>query len=474
MLGRRWGRVWLAGGSGPVRALTFPGAAPKSPAMSEAATALILSEPLAGLQAQAMGLAEAARLPHELRALSPRAPWKWVAARLWPRPLVAVAESLRAPLPELVIGCGGMAAAVAAALRRGSRPVVQVQNPRMDPRRFDLIVANHHDELTGPNVMVTRTALHRVTPERLAAEAERWRDRFAHLPRPLVAVLLGGSNGRYRLDAGVGAQLAGPLAAMMRRDRVGLVVTPSRRTDPAAVRVLRAALEPLGAYVWDGTGDNPYFGMLALADLIVVTQDSVSMISEAAATTAPVLVAALPGRSRRQGLFLEMMRDEDRVRWFDGRFATWQVAPLDDTPAAAAECADGWDCEADGVGSGAHVRPGGGKCQGLCPWTLPGGFAPWTPSKGRAFAIHPFGWVDGRGDDALGRPRHNGAAGQARRPPSCPPSQVKGSKGSALGGDPRGRAPWWGFGGKAPDASAPRPDMRTTADTIRPRIAQAC
>ncbi|MGA3400708.1 MAG: mitochondrial fission ELM1 family protein [Acetobacteraceae bacterium] len=305
--------------------------------MSEAATALILSEPLVGLQAQAIGLAEAARLPHELRALTPRAPWKWVAAKLWPKPLAAVAESLRAPLPGLIIACGGMGGAVAAALRRGSRIVVQVQHPRLDPRRFDLIVVNRHDELTGPNVVVTRTALHRATPDRLAAAATAWRDRLAHLPRPLVAVLIGGSNGRYRLDASVAAQLAGSLAGMLQRDRIGLAVTPSRRTDPAAVKVLRKSLEPLGAYIWDGVGENPYFGMLGLADAIVVTQDSVSMISEAAATTAPVLIAPLPGRSRRQALFLDDMRAEDRVRWFEGRFTTWKVAPLDDTPVAAAE-----------------------------------------------------------------------------------------------------------------------------------------
>jgi len=317
--------------------LTFPGTAPKSPAMSEAAAALILSEPLVGLQAQAIGLAEAARLPHELRALTPRPPWKWVAAKLWPKPLVAVADSLRAPLPGLIIACGGMGAAVAAALRRGSRSVVQVQHPRLDPRRFDLIVVNRHDELTGPNVVVTRTALHRATPERLAAAAAAWRDRLAHLPRPLVAVLIGGSNGRLRLDAAVAAQLAGSLSGMLQRDRVGLAVTPSRRTDQAAVRLLRETLEPLGAYVWDGTGENPYFGMLGLADAIVVTQDSVSMISEAAATAAPVLIAPLPGRSRRQVMFLEALRAEDRVRWFEGRFATWKVAPLDDTPLAAAE-----------------------------------------------------------------------------------------------------------------------------------------
>ena len=133
--------------------------------------------------------------------------------RFGPRRWPAVPDAVRAPLPELVIGCGGVAAAVGAALRRGGRPVVQVQHPRMDPRRFDLVVVNRHDELTGPNVVVTRTALHRVTPARLAAAAEQWRARLAHLKRPLVAVMVGGSNGRFRLDAGVGGALAGRLAA---------------------------------------------------------------------------------------------------------------------------------------------------------------------------------------------------------------------------------------------------------------------
>jgi uncharacterized protein len=305
--------------------------------MPAAATSWILSEGFAGLQAQALGLAEAAGLQPELRVLAPRAPWKWFAASLWPVPLAAVPDAIRAPLPGLVIGCGGVAAAVGAALRRSGRKVVQVQHPRMDPRRFDLIVVNRHDDLTGPNVVVTRTALHRVTPARLAEAARRWRPHFEHLKRPLVAVLVGGSNGRFRLDAAVARELAGQLAAMVRRDGVGVAVTPSRRTEPAVTRALNEALAPLGGYVWDGSGENPYFGMLALADAIVVTMDSISMISEAVATEAPVLLASLPGRSRRIGLFTDILFAEGRLRAFAGRYETWPVAPLDDTPAAAAE-----------------------------------------------------------------------------------------------------------------------------------------
>jgi len=305
--------------------------------MDQAAASWILSEGLAGLQTQAMGLAEAAGLTPELRVLAPPPPWKWFAAKFWPRPLAAVADAIRAPVPPLLIGCGGMAAAVGAALRCAGRSVVQIQHPRMNARRFDLIIVNRHDGLTGPNVVVTRTALHRVTSARLAAEADTWRDRFAHLPRPLVAVLVGGSNGRFRLDAAVGARLGGDLAAMMRRDGTGVMVTPSRRTHRSVTQVLRETLAPCGGFVWDGTGENPYFAMLALADAIVVTMDSVSMVSEAVATAAPVLLAELPGRSRRIQAFHRALICEGRMRIFAGRLETWNAAPLNDTPLAGAE-----------------------------------------------------------------------------------------------------------------------------------------
>jgi uncharacterized protein len=297
----------------------------------------VVAEPAAGMQSQALGLSEAAGLVAELRELAPRGVWRHISSRFWPSPLSAFAPGLLAPpWPELLIGCGSKAAAVIAALRRSVRGVI-VQHPRIDPRKFDLIVVQRHDELTGPNVLVTRTALHRVRPQRLADAAALWAPRLAHLPRPLVAVLVGGSNGRFRLDVPVARALASQLAGMMAADRVGLVVTPSRRTDPEITRVLADALEPLGAMVWDGTGENPYFGMLALADAIVVTEDSVSMVSEAAATRASVLIAELPGRSRRIGLFLTSLIEDGRVRRFRGRLETWPVEPIDDTEEVAAE-----------------------------------------------------------------------------------------------------------------------------------------
>ena len=231
-----------------------------------------------------------------------------------------------------------MAGAVLAALRRKSMRVVQVQNPRMDIDRFDLIIANRHDELTGPNVFVTRTALHRVTPARLAAEAEA----LARPLRPVSPPAGRGAAGRQQRPLPPGPRLPArgwrPISRRWReRDKVGVVVTPSRRTDPAVTDLIRDGAGAHGGWVWDFTGDNPYFGMLALADLIVVTQDSVSMISEAVATdgagdvrpAARLLAAAGPVPEAAAG-----RRPHPPVR---GPVRHWPVSPLNDTPEAAAE-----------------------------------------------------------------------------------------------------------------------------------------
>ena len=152
----------------------------------------------------------------------------------------------------------------------------------------------------GKNVIVMDGALHRITPGRLAAEAPRWESRFAHIPHPRVAVLLGGPNARYSLGTEEIGQLAAQLKALAAQG-FGLLITGSRRTGAANIEALRKALEGLPAFISDGSGDNPYFGMLAHADAFIVTCDSVNMVSEACSTGKPVHVLMLPTPGRRGG-----------------------------------------------------------------------------------------------------------------------------------------------------------------------------
>ena len=303
----------------------------------------ILSDGKAGHENQSRGLAEALGCEAKVLRLAAKAPWRWLAPRLWLDPLRAVAFSEaapRPPWPALIVACGRLTAPVAGALRTasaGASFVVQIQDAKLPPARFDLVVAPEHDRLRGPNVLTCRGALTRVTAARLAEAAGHFASHYSALPRPRVAVLIGGSSRTHRMTEAGARALGEQLAVLAKREGAGLMATLSRRTPPAAAASLKAALAGSGAMIWDGRGENPYFGLLALADHIVVTGDSVSMASEAAGTGKPLYIAPLEGGSAKFTRFHESLRQAGIARPFDGLLKTWSYPPLTESARVASE-----------------------------------------------------------------------------------------------------------------------------------------
>jgi hypothetical protein len=172
-----------------------------------------------------------------------------------------------------------------------------------------VITAPEYPVPDRPNVLRNSFSLHRVSEARLAAEAAIWAPRLAHLPRPLTALLVGGYSGRYALDRAAAERL-GRQASALARDRGGsLLVTTSSRTSRAAIAALERAIGvPCELFRWTPeAADNPYYGYLALADAIVVTCESATMLAEACATRKPVYMFDLdpdagPASARPAGL----------------------------------------------------------------------------------------------------------------------------------------------------------------------------
>jgi mitochondrial fission protein ELM1 len=301
----------------------------------------VLHDGKAGMASQALGLAEATGFPFVEKSLAVRAPWAWLPPQLWLAPLAAVSDHglpLRPPWPDLVIGCGRNTAAPALAVKKasGGRTVAaQIQDPRIGRGEFDLMLVPEHDRYRGTRVITTKGALHRVTSEKLALARGHFPE-LAALPRPILGVLIGGSNRAYRLPLDRLAVIADGIAVAVRETGGSAVVTPSRRTGEDGVALLRERLAGLPAGIWDMTGDNPYFAYLAVADAFLVTADSVSMISEAAATGKPVHIIELDGGDAKFARFHQAMRDSGITRPFTGRIESWRYAPLDDTARAGA------------------------------------------------------------------------------------------------------------------------------------------
>ncbi len=295
------------------------------------------------MESQCRGLAEALALAPAVKRVDPRLPWLALPSRWWPLPFRSLrpgSDPLAPPWPDVLISCGRKSVALALAVKRASGGhtfLVHIQDPLMDSRAFDVVVAPRHDRVRGPNVLTTRGALHPVTEEKLAAAARHFAALLAALPRPLVAVLVGGANGRAMFTAADAERLASELKALARQYGAGLAVTPSRRTGAENEGILRARLAEVGAYMWDGRGENPYLGLLALADYILVTADSVSMTSEACATGKPVYIIGLKGGSRRHRRFHAELREAGLTRPFAGVLERWSYEPLLDAASVAAE-----------------------------------------------------------------------------------------------------------------------------------------
>lgn len=319
----------------------------------------VLEDPRAGTAAQAVGIAERLGLPFRLVAMR----WNWMA------PFLALAGATlgrRGSLiglvppgfldldhpPALVISAGTRAAAVALWLRgRFGCRIVHCMKPQAPLRgwlslrhQFDLLVLPEHDRLRRqtPNVLPVRGGPHRMSPARLERARADWAERLAHLPHPRVALLVGGPVARWFRSADLRPAAAHNLARLVGRlalEGGGCVLaSTSRRTGQEGTDALAAGLSRClhVLYRWGEPGENPYTGFLASADAIVVTADSVSMISEACAADVPVFIALPELAGRRQRRLIRSLLATGQVRLLDDTLSPWPRRPLDETGAVAA------------------------------------------------------------------------------------------------------------------------------------------
>ncbi|MFC4526033.1 mitochondrial fission ELM1 family protein [Dyella halodurans] len=303
----------------------------------------VITDSASGNQRQALALANLLGMPVRHLQLEPRAPWSWLAPRLGLGASIALSDTQRRqfapPWPTVAIGCGRISALYTRLLRplsQGHCYTVQILDPRMDASHWDTVIAPQHDGLAGPNVLRPLGSLNPVDDGWLEDGREA-NPAFVDLPRPRVGVLLGGPRKGIALDAGYVEELMAKLLARQRVEGGSLLVLASRRTPSALGEVMRDRLASVPGLTWTGPDDggNPYPGVLGWADRLVVTPDSVNMLSEACAVGCAVhtlVRSPLPAKIER---FHRALRAAGRLHGLDD-VAAPPPQPLRETGAIAA------------------------------------------------------------------------------------------------------------------------------------------
>ncbi len=230
---------------------------------------------------------------------------------------------------DVVITAGYQISRVLSALKKNDPRLfaVVLMRPAGSAKHFDVVAVEQHDRYPAANnVVVTLGAPNRITREKLALEADRWRKRLSHVRGTKIAVLVGGTSKRSRFGVEDARALVRELSSVLKESGAGILLTTSRRTGKDVTEALESTLKTSGIehFMWspeEGGRDNPYLAYLALADAVVVTADSVSMVSEAASAGKPVYLwgdeKALP---RKLKDYYTSMIKQGRVRWWHGKF----------------------------------------------------------------------------------------------------------------------------------------------------------
>lgn len=254
---------------------------------------------------------------------------------------------LKPPFPDIAIAAGRRTVPYLRRLKRLAPETtfaVFVKDPYWSRPAMDLIVVPEHDGLAGPNIFATLTPANRLSGAQLESARAHPDPRLAALPRPRIGLILGGDSQHHHFAAKDTATMAA-IARDIACAGKSLMVTPSRRTPPQLLEALTQVFAQLpeaarkNVFLWTGTEPNPYVAILANADALIVTGDSVNMVGEAVATGLAVHVYEPSGGHRKITAYLDRLESLGAIRRWHGELEDWRHAPINATPQIAAEIA---------------------------------------------------------------------------------------------------------------------------------------
>ena len=255
--------------------------------------ALLLTQGMHGMISQVEGMAKALNTEYSHKIVRLSFPWNLVPPKFTPISEIILKDKTylnESEIPDLIISCGRKSVIPSILLKKKNPKIftIHIQDPKVSFKNFDAIIAPEHDNLSGDNVYSSKGAIHYITESEIKKAEPYLTNKIKS--QKLVSLILGGPNKYYSFNKDQLIEIFNEIKSKFISKGYKVIVIPSMRTPKISIEL---ATKELGAsgYVVNSVDKQAYLSALALADNVIVTCDSTSMISEAATSGKPIFVA---------------------------------------------------------------------------------------------------------------------------------------------------------------------------------------
>ena len=294
---------------------------------------LLLTEGLHGMISQVEGLAKALDLDYFHEKVELNSPWNLVPPSLTPKKKFIFKNQINKEY-DVIISCGRKSVIPSIVLKKNSNKKIvniHIQNPKVSLENFDIVVAPDHDSVDGPNVLISKGAIHYLTLDEIHKAKDYLLSKIEK-QKEVVTLILGGPTKYYNYDNENMIKIFSKINKQIIEKNMQLIIIPSNRTPEKIIQFAKEYFNK-NRLIVDSVDKQAYLSSLALAKYIIVTCDSSSMISEAALTGKPVYVAMIPAmrNDKRFQKFRNLLESMNIIRKLEDSLDTWSYEKLDET-----------------------------------------------------------------------------------------------------------------------------------------------
>ncbi len=289
--------------------------------------ALLLTEGMHGMISQVEGMARALNTEYFHKIVRLSFPWNLIPPKFTPISQIVLKDKIyitNNEIPDLIISCGRKSVIPSIFLKKKNLKIftIHIQDPKVSFKNFDAIVAPEHDNLKGDNIYSSKGAIHYISEQEINKTRQYLANKISG--EKIVSLILGGPNKYYSFKSDQIINIFNKIKSIFVSNGYKVIIIPSMRTPKT---IIDLAIREMGSsgHVVNKVDKQAYLSAYALANFVIVTCDSTSMISEAATSGKPIFVAHMKAKKNnyRFKRFFKLFKQMGITRDLGEKVETW-------------------------------------------------------------------------------------------------------------------------------------------------------